>query len=198
MSFRNRSYTSWAAHQRNRDGDITWVKGLGDIFVPSHLVDSFLAAGEAPFESNIVTDEGEDWVLYAAFQNDPAADKGGTFTSFELALVSNATLSETDTHSALTILTTNGATAKTINRNNTDWADPTGTTPASIALAASQVWTASGGQLGGATAEYVCLVTAGLTTEVLIAHAALNAGAGRVVADGETLTVTFAVNAGGS
>lgn len=198
MSLRNRQYTRWGAWHTDRDGNIKWVKGLGDLFVPRRLVSSFLASDEYELQNNTVTDEGEDWVLYAAFQNDTAADKGGTFTSFSLALVSNASLTETTAYGDLTILSTNGATAKTINRNNTDWADPTGTTPSSISLASTQTWTASGGQLGGATCEYVCLVTVGLTTNVCIAHAALNAGSGRVVADGESLNVDFAVNAGGS
>lgn len=192
------SYTLWGAYHKDREGNIKWVKGHGDLFVPERLVPSFLESGDYNLLENAVTDEGEDWVLYAAFQNDLTADKGGAFTNFELALVSNASLTETSTHSALTILSTNGATAKTINRNNTDWADPTGTTPSSIALASTQVFTASGGQLGGATCEYACLVTAGLTTEVLITYSALGGGSGRVVADGETLNVDLAVNAGGS
>lgn len=194
-----RSPTAWRFQHRRGD-EVMWMSGIGEVDagIRSRKFRDLLRIQKAElWLPNVVTDEGEDWVLYAAFQDVPEAAGGGTFTNFELVLPTNASgLAETSTFSTLTFNTANGNTAKTINRNGTDWATPTGTTPSSMALAATQTWTASGGTLGGGTLNYCALTTAGLTTEVLIAYVGLSTA--RTVADGESLDVDFDMQAGGS
>lgn len=144
---------------------------------------------------NNVTDEGEQWILEAAFHDAP----GASFTGFELLLATNASLLEATVFATVTELADgNGYAAKAVSRAQSagNWSTVTGTTPSSITTpdTGNHSWTASA---AWSTVEYACIVTLA-TAQKLIAFNALNAGNGRTLANGDTLNVTFDLQGGGS
>ncbi len=146
---------------------------------------------------NIVTDEGEGYILDVAFRNNQISG----FTSYEVLIATNASLTETAVYATFTELTDgDGYAAKTVNKNTTDWSAPTGTTPTSITTPSTgnHSWTATADWNAAAAVEYVVLSTVGLTPNRLVALAALGGGSGRIVLNGDTLNVTLDAQLGGS
>ncbi len=146
---------------------------------------------------NVVTDEGEDWILDVAFRNNQLSG----LTSFELIVSTAASLGETDVYAARAELAdAGGYAAKTVNRNTTDWSAPTGTTPSSITTPASgtHTWTATADWNSGTAVEYIAIITVGLTPNRLLTFAALGGGAGRIILDTDVFNVTMDTQAGGA
>ena len=146
---------------------------------------------------NVVTDEGEAWILDAALRNNQLAG----LTSFELIVSTSGVLAETSAWAARSELAdAGGYSAKTVNRNTTDWSAPTGTTPTSITTPASgtHTWTATADWNSGTAVEEIALVTVGLTPNRLLTFAALGGGAGRIILDTDVLNVTLDTQAGGA
>jgi hypothetical protein len=150
---------------------------------------------DSGWEDNVVTDEGEAWILDVAFRNTQLAG----FTNFEVMLSTSATLSETSAYAARSELADgDGYAAKTVNRNTTDFSAPTGTDPVSITTPATGThdWTASADW--ASIVEAACLTTVGLTPNRLIGFVPLAGGAGRDVNNGDTLKVSVSPQAGGA
>lgn len=146
---------------------------------------------------NIITDEGEDWILDVTFRNNQLSG----FVDFELVIATDASLTETSAFANVTELADGDGYADiNVARATSGWTSPTGTTPSSITTPASgtHTWTATADWNSGSAVEYVCLVTNGLTPERLIALAPLGGGAGRIIFDTDVLNVTLDTQAGGA
>jgi len=146
---------------------------------------------------NIVTDEGEDWILDVAFRNNQLSG----FVDFEVVIATDASLTETSVFASVTELADGDGYADiNVARATSGWSAPTGTTPSSITTPSSgnHSWTATADWNSAAAVEYICLVTNGLTPERLIALAALGGGSGRIVLNGDVLNVTLDAQLGGS
>lgn len=146
---------------------------------------------------NIVTDEGEDWILDVTFRGEQLSG----FVDFELVIATDASLTETSAFANVTELADGSGYADiNVARTTGGWTAPSGTTPSSITTPTSgtHTWTATGDWNSGSAVEYICLVTNGLTPERLVALAALGGGAGRIVLDGDVLNVTLDAQIGGS
>lgn len=193
--------TIWRYRHYNKDGLMVWASGLGELGhegiyrASDEEIDAIKAQKWRP---NNVTDEGEDWILYAAFHDNPEAAGGGTFTGFALQLSEDNALVETDTYATRGELTggASGYSAISIERGaTTGWSDPTGTTPSSITTPRTGTHTFNA--TGTWDAVYAAMiVTVGLTTNVLIAWD--NLSATRNLVNGDSLDVDFDIQAGGS
>lgn len=189
--------TRWRFRHYNKDGLLLWASGLGELAhegihrASDEEIDAVLSQ---KYELNSVTDEGQDWILYAAF-HDNAEPNGGTFTGFALQLSEDAALVETDTYATRDELAggASGYAAISIERGaTTGWSDPTGTTPSSITtprtgthqFSATGTWD---------PVEAALLVTVGQTTNTLIAWSDLSAT--RNLVNGDTLDVDFDITA---
>ena len=182
----------------NGDGLLLWASGFDDDIVKEGIyrgTDEWLDMCAAQvWDDNVVTDEGEAWILDAAFRNNQLSG----FTFFELILSTSNTLSETSVYADRSELADgNGYAHKQVDRDTTDWSAPTGTTPTSITTPGTGTWQWT------ATANWsivydAAIVTAGLATNRLIAYDDLGGGSGRTLLTNDTLDVDFDINAGGS
>lgn len=148
-----------------------------------------------PWLDNNVTDEGEAWVLEASFHDDP----GAAFTGFEVVLATTASITESTAFAGITEKAdADGYAAKAVARAQSagNWSTTSGTTPTLLSTpdTGTHSWTASA---AWAAVEYACVVTLA-TTQILVAYQALNAGAGRTLANGDTLNVSMDIQGGGS
>lgn len=146
---------------------------------------------------NTVTDEGEGWILDAAFR----ANQLTGLTGFELIISTAASLLETSAYADRAELADgNGYSAKSVAQGTGGWTAPSGTNPTSITTpaAGNHSWTATGDWNSGSAVNYAALVTVGLATNRLLTHAALGSGSGRIVLNGDTLNVTMDVQLGGT
>lgn len=188
--------TRWRDRQI-RGGYLIGASGVGEnLWIPIDGAEYQELLHDQPWHDNIVTDEGEAWILNVAFRNN---DLSG-FTSFEVLLDTGGALVETSTIASVTELGDgSGYAAKTVNRNTTDWSAPTGTNPTYITTPATgtHTWTCTGSDWASVV-EQACLVTVGMTTDRLIAFADLGGGAGRDINVGDSLDLDLDVNAGGS
>ncbi len=146
---------------------------------------------------NVVTDEGEGWILDVAFRNNQLSG----FVDFELVIATDASLTETSAFANVTELADGSGYADiNVARATSGWSAPTGTTPTSITTPSSgtHTWTATGDWNSGSAVEYICLVTNGLAPERLVTFAALGGGSGRIILDTDVLNVTLDTQAGGA
>ena len=146
---------------------------------------------------NVVTDEGEGWILDVAFR----ANQLSGFTDFELVIATDGSLTETAVFATVTELADGDGYADiNVARTTSGWTAPSGTNPTSITTPASgtHTWTATADWFSGVAVEYICLVTNGLTPERLVAFAALGSGSGRIIRNTDVLNVTLSTQAGGA
>lgn len=191
--------TRWRQRHYNKSGLLIWASGLGEIGhegiyrATDEEIDAVKAQEWSP---NNVTDEGEAWILYAAF-HDNAEPNGGTFTSFAIQLSESAALAETTTYSGRSELTggASGYSAININRASSGWTNPSGTTPTSITTPNSGTHTFSATGTWDAV-NAAMIVTVGQTTNTLIAYD--NLSTTRNLVNGDSLDVDFDIQAGGS
>lgn len=191
--------TVWRQRHYNRDGLLLWASGLGDIAhegihrASDEEIDAVLAQ---KWSLNNVTDEGEDWILYAAF-HDNAEPNGGTFTGFAIQLSESGALAETSTYATRSELTggASGYAAISIARSSSGWTTPTGTTPSSITTPTSGTHTFNATGTWDAV-NAAMIVTVGQTTNTLIAYD--NLSTTRNLVSGDSLDVDFDIQAGGS
>lgn len=192
--------TRWRFRHYNGNGKMIWASDLGELG-PEGIYRGTEAELEAlhsqRWQDNNVTDEGEGWILYAAFHDNPEPN-GGTFTGFALQLSEDAALVEADTYATRGELAggASGYSAISIERGaTTGWTDPTGTTPTSITTPRTGVHTFNATGTWDPV-EAAMVVTVGQTTDTLIAWS--NLSATRNLVNNDSLEVDFDVQAGGS
>jgi len=188
--------TRWRHRHYNGDGQLLWASGLGELgdegiyrATPAEVE----AINQQKWQLNTVTNEGEKWILYAAF-HDNAEPNGGTFTSFALQLSENASLAETTDYAGRSELAggASGYAAINIARSSSGWTTPTGDTPSSITTPTSGTHQFSA--TGTWDAVYAAMiVTVGQTTNTLIAWD--NLSATRNLVNGDTLDIDFDITA---
>ncbi len=194
-----RQITKWRDRHYNADGLLLgasglWVPGLETLGIERGSKLEAEILGLQPYNGNVVTDEGEAWILNVVFRNTDLT----SFTGFELVLATNGSLVEASVFATITELTDgDGYAAKSVAQGTGGWTAPTGTTPTSITTpnAGTHDWTATA---AWSAVEYACIVTDGMATNRLIALNALNSGSGRTLANGDTLSVDFDLQAGGA
>lgn len=150
--------------------------------------------GVQPRHDNIVTDEGEGWFLDLALRN-----QQNDLTGFELLLSTSGTLVEASVYADRSELADgDGYAAKAVARGTGGWTAPTGTNPVSVTTptAGTHDWTASANW--ASPVEQQCIVTTGAATNRLIAFSDLGGGSGRTILNGDTLSVDFDLQAGGT
>lgn len=186
--------TQWRQRHYNKNGLLLWASGLGELAhegihrATDEEIDAILAQKWSP---NSVTDEGEKLILELAFRNNLAVG-GGSLTGWEIALSTDAALTETDTYATRAEHTdTAGYAAIAVARSTGGWTAAAGTT-ASITtpaagthqFAATGTWTA---------VEACMILSVGMTTNTLVAWD--NLSASRSLVNGDTLDVDFDITA---
>ena len=195
-----RQATKWKNSHWGPHGELKGASGVSpglekELILSRATLGEVLAVQE--WAGNNVVDEGEAWILEAAFHNEP----GTGFTDFQLKLAANAasSLTESTANGTITEVTGTGYGAKTVLRAQSagNWSTVTGTTPSSITTpdTGNHTFTATGADW--TTAHYAVLV-ANATADVLIAWSALNPTAGRALGNGDSLNLTMDIQAGGS
>ena len=141
---------------------------------------------------NTVTDEGEAWFLDVALRNTQT-----DLTGFEVILSTSNTLAETSVYADRSELADgNGYAGVAVARSTAGFDAPSGTNPTTTKVSTNPSWTATGDW--PATVYNACLVTVGAATNRLLAFIPIGGTGGRTILNGDTLTVTFNVAAGGS